>query len=81
MKIERMTKGDWGNCKALFTVKTQEGVIIDNFKLIEKHDGSMFMGLPSRKNKQDEWENSIRFEDKEKRIELEKTAMEHYEYA
>ena len=78
MKIIRMTQGDWGKIKALFTVSVENDTIsIDGFKLIEKDDGEQFVGLPSKKDKNDEWKNTITI-DKEKRNDLEMKAKEYY---
>ena len=79
MKIIRMTKGDWKNVKALFTISLEENSItIDSFKLVEKFDGSYFVGVPSRYNeKTEEWNNIVRLVP-EKSQELLEIALKYY---
>ena len=79
MRIVRGTKGDWGNVKLIFTVSVEnDSIIIDGFKLVEKFDGSFFIGVPSRQNKEGEWNNIVRLE-KEKGEELLKLTLKYYE--
>ena len=80
MKIKNMAKGDWGNCKALFTLSVG-GVAIDGFKIVQKFDGEYFVGYPSKKNKNDEWKNTVYIEDENQRNELNKLALEYFENA
>tara|TARA_Y100001938_G_C8049106_1_gene410627 strand:+ start:504 stop:743 length:240 start_codon:yes stop_codon:yes gene_type:complete len=56
MKINRMTKGNWGKVKAFFDLDC-DGVIVKGFKLIEGEKG-IFVGMPSVKNKDGEYENT-----------------------
>ena len=81
MKIKRMTCGDWGKVKALFTITTEDGISIDGFKIVEKFDGDIFVGFPSKQNKDGDWNNTIFIEEKEKKAELENMAVNHYEHA
>lgn len=51
MKIERINKGNWGKVRAFFDVRTQEGLVVKGFTLVEGINGQ-FVGLPSKKNDQ-----------------------------
>ena len=48
MKIINMRKGSWGKLTAFFDVVTDEGFIINGFKLVNGING-FFVGFPSRK--------------------------------
>ena len=50
MKIINMRKGSWGKLTAFFDVATDEGFIINGFKLVNGING-FFVGFPSRKGK------------------------------
>ena len=51
MKIERINKGNWGKVRAFFDIRTQEGLVVKGFTLVEGINGQ-FVGLPSKKNDQ-----------------------------
>ena len=58
MKISTIKKGDWGNIKAFFTLEI-EGLYFSGFKIVEAMNGDLFVGFPSRKNKEGEYENTV----------------------
>jgi DNA-binding cell septation regulator SpoVG len=76
MKIERMTKGNWGRVKAFFDVKIQ-GIIIKGFKLIEGINGN-FVGVPSIKKEDDSYDNIVII-DKDVMVDLQDIANKYYE--
>jgi len=51
LKIERINKGNWGKVRAFFDIRTQEGLVVKGFTLVEGINGQ-FVGLPSKKNDQ-----------------------------
>ena len=57
-----MNKGSWGKVRAFFDVCTQEGLIVKGFSLIDGING-LFVGLPSKKGKDEEWRPTV-FADK-----------------
>ena len=77
MKIERMNKGEWGKIRAFFDLRTQEGVVIKGFKLVEGING-MFVGMPSQKGKDDEYFDTV-FMDRDLRDELSQVSIDAYE--
>ena len=76
MKIERMNKGEWGKLRAFFDLRTQEGIVIKGFKLVEGING-MFVGMPSQKGKEEEFFDTV-FMDRDLREELNQVAMDAY---
>jgi len=79
LKIERINKlesGQFGKLRAFFDLKTTDGFVIKGFKIVEGING-MFVGMPSNKNKEGEYFDTI-YADKELRAELEKLAMRAY---
>tara|TARA_Y100001963_G_C6722192_1_gene419659 strand:+ start:210 stop:503 length:294 start_codon:yes stop_codon:yes gene_type:complete len=60
VKIERMTKGEWGKTRAFFDVRTEEGMIVKGFKLIEGE--GLFVGMPSVKDKDGNYNNTVYLE-------------------
>lgn len=79
MKIERINKlegSQFGKLRAFFDLKTTDGFVIKGFKIVEGING-MFVGMPSNKNKEGEYFDTI-YADKELRSELEKLAMRAY---
>ena len=77
MKIERMNKGEWGKIRAFFDLRTQEGIVMKGFKLVEGING-MFVGMPSQKGKDEEYFDTI-FMDRDLRDELNQVAVDSYE--
>ena len=78
MKIERMTKGNWGNVKAFFDLKTEDGFLITGMKIVDGVYGK-FVGFPSKKNEQEGKYSEIVRAEKETREKAEKLALEYYE--
>lgn len=76
MKIERMNKGEWGKLRAFFDLRTNEGIVVKGFKIIEGING-MFVGMPSQKGKEEEYFDTV-FMDQGLKEELSQVAMEAY---
>jgi len=76
MKIDRMNKGEWGKLRAFFDVRTNEGIVIKGFKLVEGVNG-LFVGMPSQKGKDDEFFDTV-FMERETRDKLNDLAMDEY---
>ena len=56
MKIDRMYKledGQFGKLKAFFDLRTEEGIVIKGFKVVEGVNG-LFVGFPSQKDKEND---------------------------
>ena len=71
-----MSKVEWNKVKAFFDLQTEEGFTLKGFKLVEGASG-MFVGFPSQKNKDDEYQDTI-FADKTLRQKVNQLALEHY---
>ena len=78
MKISRMKVGSWGKLKAFFDVETQEGFVIKGFKIIDGING-YFVSMPSEKDKEGEYNDTVMIFDKKLRKELNDIAVNHYE--
>ena len=76
MKVERMTKGDWGKVKAFFNVETSEGFAMRGFKLVEGING-LFVGFPSQKDKEGEYRDTI-FANKDLKMKLNELAIKEF---
>ena len=80
MKIERMNKGSWGKVRAFFDIRTEEGLVVKGFKIMEGING-LFVSMPSQKGKnqqgEDEWFDTVWIE-KELRDQLNQTALNEY---
>ena len=77
MKINRMTKGEWGKKRAFFDLETEEGIIIKGFSLVTTNDDSgLFVGLPSKKTN-DEYKPTI-YANETLRSEITKLAHDEY---
>ena len=76
MKIDRMNKGEWGKLRAFFDLRTNEGIVIKGFKLVEGVNG-LFVGMPSQKGKDDEFFDTV-FMEREIRDKLNDLAMDEY---
>ena len=80
MKIERMNKGSWGKVRAFFDIRTEEGLVVKGFKIMEGING-MFVSMPSQKGKNpqgdDEWFDTV-WAEKELRDELNQLALNEY---
>lgn len=81
MKIERMNKGSWGKARAFFDIRTQEGLVVKGFKIMEGING-LFVSMPSQKGKnqqgEDEWYDTV-WAEKETRDQLNQLALDAYE--
>ena len=77
MKIDRMTKGTWGKIVAFFDLDCN-GIIVKGFKLIQGENG-MFVGVPSVKNKDGEYDNTVIIPEKETSGNLLEIAQKEYE--
>ena len=71
-----MNKGEWGKIRAFFDLRTQEGMVIKGFKLVEGING-MFVGMPSQKGKDEEYFDTV-FMDRDLRDELGQVAVDAY---
>jgi len=76
MKIERMTKGSWGKIRAFFDVRTEEGLVVKGFKLVEGSNGP-FVGMPSQKDNSGNYNDTV-YAEQPIREELTKLAIESY---
>ena len=76
MKIDRMNKGEWGKLRAFFDLRTNEGIVIKGFKLVEGVNG-LFVGMPSQKGKDDEFFDTV-FMERDVRDKLNDLAMDEY---
>ena len=78
MKISRMKTGSWKKFKAFFDVETQEGFVINGFKIIDGING-YFVSMPSEKDKEGDYNDTVMIFDKKLRKELNDLAINHYE--
>ena len=76
MKIERMTKGEWKQIRAYFDLNV-DGIIIKGFKLIIGTHG-MFVGPPSKPDKDGDWKHTVYIE-KHKLEKILELAQKEYE--
>jgi len=76
MKIDRMNKGEWGKLRAFFDLRTNEGIVIKGFKLVEGVNG-LFVGMPSQKGKDEEFFDTV-FMERDVRDKLNDLAMDEY---
>ena len=58
MVIERINKGEWGKVKAFFDLRTDEGLVVKGFKIVEGSNGP-FVGFPSKKNAEGEYSDTV----------------------
>ncbi|MAT56606.1 MAG: SpoVG family protein [Melioribacteraceae bacterium] len=79
MTIERMfpINNENSKVKAFFDIKTQEGIIIKGFKIIEGANG-LFASVPSTKAKDDKYYDDVVFPTKEMKDKLNEMALEAY---
>ncbi len=71
-----MTKGEWGSVRAYFDLKTSEGFVIKGFRILDGSNG-LFVGFPSVKNKDGEYNDTVWCE-KQKRQEVNEMATNYY---
>ena len=77
MTIENFRKWDGeGKTKAFFSVKTTEGILIKNFKIVDGSNG-LFVSNPRSKNKNGEWWDDVTLPDQLK-DELNSLAISEY---
>ena len=76
MKISRMNKVEMQKLVAFFDLQTEEGFNMKGFKIINGANG-LFVGFPSEKNKNDEYNDTI-FADKTLKQKVNQLALEHY---
>ena len=78
MKISRMKVGSWGKLKALFDIETEEGFFVKGFKIVDGING-YFVSMPSEKDKEGEYNDTVMIFDKKLREKLKDIAINHYE--
>ena len=78
MKISRMKVGSWRKLKAFFDIETEEGFIIKGFKIVDGIKG-LFVSMPSEKDKEGEYNDTVMIFDKKLREKLRDLAINHYE--
>ncbi|MBA7595135.1 MAG: hypothetical protein GH143_03455 [Calditrichaeota bacterium] len=76
MQIERINKGQWGKIRAFFDLRTDEGLVVKGFKIVEGSSGP-FVGMPSQKGNDGQYYDSV-FAEAETREEITRLAMEAY---
>ena len=77
MTIERMKKGDWGNVKAFFDLRTEDGFLITGMKIVSGVNG-MFVGFPSKAGEDGKYSDIVRA-DREIRDAVTKLGVEYYD--
>ena len=58
MQIERINKGQWGKIRAFFDLRTDEGLVVKGFKIVEGTSGP-FVGMPSQKGNDGQYYDTI----------------------
>ena len=77
MKIKDMNKGEWGKTKALFSIETNEGIVIKGFKIVEGANG-LFVSNPSSYSKKNEkWYDDV-WMPEELKDKLSEDALTHF---
>lgn len=76
MQIERINKGEWGKVKAFFDLRTDEGLVVKGFKIVEGSNGP-FVGFPSKKNNDGEYNDTV-YAEAELKQEITQLAMGAY---
>ena len=76
MEIERMNKGQWGKVRAFFDLRTQEGLVVKGFKIVEGSKGP-FVGMPSQRNSSGEYHDTV-WAESELKEEITRLALENY---
>ena len=72
-----MNKGDWGKTKALFSIETDEGIVIKGFKIVEGNNG-LFVSNPSSYSKKNEkWYDDV-WMPEELKDKLSEDALNHF---
>ncbi len=76
MHIERINKGQWGKIRAFFDLRTDEGLVVKGFKIVEGSSGP-FVGMPSQKGNDGQYYDTV-FAEAEVKEEITRVAMEAY---
>ena len=76
MHIERINKGQWGKIRAFFDLRTDEGLVVKGFKIVEGSTGP-FVGMPSQKSTDGQYYETVVAESDLKE-EITRLAMEAY---
>ena len=76
MHIERINKGQWGKIRAFFDLRTDEGLVVKGFKIVEGSTGP-FVGMPSQKSTDGQYYETVVAENDLKE-EITRLAMEAY---
>jgi len=76
MHIERINKGQWGKIRACFDLRTDEGLVVKGFKIVEGTSGP-FVGMPSQKGRDGQYYDTIVAE-ADLKEEITRLAMEAY---
>lgn len=76
MQIERINKGEWGKVKAFFDLRTDEGLVVKGFKIVEGSNGP-FVGFPSKKGGDGEYSDTV-YAEAELKQAITRMAMEAY---
>ena len=76
MHIERINKGQWGKIRAFFDLRTEEGLVVKGFKIVEGSSGP-FVGMPSQKGSDGQYYDTVVVE-ADLKEELTRLAMEAY---
>lgn len=76
MHIERINKGQWGKIRAFFDLRTEEGLVVKGFKIVEGSTGP-FVGMPSQKSSDGQYYETVVAENDLKE-EITRLAMEAY---
>ena len=76
MQIERINKGSWGKLRAFFDIRTDEGLVVKGFKIVEGSNGP-FIGMPSQKNNDGEYFDTV-YADQDLKGKITELAMAAY---
>ena len=76
MTIERMPVGNWGNVKAFFDLKTEDGFLITGMKIVEGVNGK-FVGFPSKAGEDGKYSEIVRAE-RDVRDAVTQLGVDHY---
>ena len=76
MHIERINKGQWGKIRAFFDLRTDEGLVVKGFKIVEGTSGP-FVGMPSQKGSDGQYYDTI-IAEADLKEEIARLAMEAY---
>jgi DNA-binding cell septation regulator SpoVG len=77
LKSINIRNAGFGKIIAFAEITTQDGLIIDGFKIIDGAKG-LFVGFPSQKNKDGEYNDTVSCEEKEVKFEISNQIIEAY---